>query len=232
MNDDPISRIEAALAAGPTSGEWDADFASAMRNGSPAVVEYFVRRDGEDISIAADIVDPETGLPSQANAAFIAACNTVAIRALLDRLKDLEMNGSQAVRWAPSSAHWSSELRRLFGADARDGIGALEQRLRDAEGECERLRAELAEAKRDADRHRWLGHDLPSLDRLDAAIERALAEVDRLRTENERLRESLRGLLAVTSSRAPGAGLIAGAEERHAAAIKQARAAQENTDAR
>jgi hypothetical protein len=55
--------------------------------------------------------------------------------------------------------------------------------------ETNRLRAELAEAKRDAERHRWLGHDLPSLDRLEAAIERALAEVDRLRTENERLRE-------------------------------------------
>ena len=55
--------------------------------------------------------------------------------------------------------------------------------------DLERAQAALAEAKRDADRHRWLGHDLPSLDRLDAAIERVLAEVDRLRTENERLRE-------------------------------------------
>jgi hypothetical protein len=155
MTDDPISRIEAALEAGPTPGEWDADFASGMRNGSPAVVEYFVRLDGEDISIAADIVDPETGLPSAVNADYIAACNPAAIRTLLDRLKDLEMNGSQAARWAPSSAHWSSELRRLFGADARDGIGALEQLLRDAEAEIERLRAELAEAERENERLRW-----------------------------------------------------------------------------
>lgn len=143
MTDDPISRIEAALEAGPTSGEWDADFASAMRNGAPAVVEYFVRRDGEDISIAADIVDPETGLPSQANADYIAACNPTALRTMLDRLKDIEQNGAQAVRWAPSSAHWSSELRRLFGADARDGISALEQQLRDAKAENERLRDAL-----------------------------------------------------------------------------------------
>jgi hypothetical protein len=89
-NDDTISRIEAALAAGPTCGEWEADFASAMRNGEHVVVEYFVRRDGEDISIAADIVDPETGLPSEANARFIAACNPAALRALLDQLKAAE----------------------------------------------------------------------------------------------------------------------------------------------
>ncbi len=50
--------------------------------------------------------------------------------------------------------------------------------------------------------------------------------------EAQRLRESLRGLLAVTSSKAPGTGLIVGAEDRHAAAIKQAREALENTDAR
>lgn len=61
------------------------------------------------------------------------------------------------------------------------------------------------------------------------------ALLDRLKAaeaEAQRLRESLRGLLAVTSSKAPGTGLIVGAEDRHAAAIKQARAALENTDAR
>ncbi len=55
--------------------------------------------------------------------------------------------------------------------------------------------------------------------------------LDRLKAaeaETQRLRESLRGLLAVTSSKATGTGLIVGAEDRHAAAIKQARAALEN----
>lgn len=88
---DKYQRLRAALAAGPTPGEWDHDFASAMRNGSPAVVEYFVRRDGEDISIAADIVDPESGLPSSANAAYIAAASPEIIDALLaerDALRD------------------------------------------------------------------------------------------------------------------------------------------------
>lgn len=54
------------------------------------------------------------------------------IAALLDRLDDFEKNGAQAVRWAPSSAHWSNELRRLFGPSARDGIESLEAKFRDA----------------------------------------------------------------------------------------------------
>lgn len=65
----------------------------------------------------------------------------------------------------------------------------------------------------------------------DEALE-VLRELVAAEAETQRLRESLRGLLAVTSSKAPGTGLIVGAEDRHAAAIKQARAALENTDAR
>lgn len=104
---DPIDRIREALAAGPTPGDWDADFASAMRNGSPAVVEYFVRRDGDDISIAADIVNPSSGTPSSVNANYIAACSPDAIRALLDRLDAAE-----------------AENERLWkDAERRDGIG-------------------------------------------------------------------------------------------------------------
>lgn len=39
-----------------------------------------------------------------------------------------------AVQYAPSSAYWSERLKHHFGADARKGIDALEQRLRDAQG--------------------------------------------------------------------------------------------------
>ena len=37
---------------------------------------------------------------------------------------------AQAVRFAPSSAHWSEELKRLCGPDARDGITAAEKNAR------------------------------------------------------------------------------------------------------
>ena len=59
---------------------------------------------------------------------------------------DLLENGKQAVRWAPSSAHWSNELKRLFGEDAREGINVLESRLRDTQTERDALRELLREA--------------------------------------------------------------------------------------
>ena len=54
-------------------------------------------------------------------------------------LADYKENGLMAVRYASSSAHWSNELRRLFGPDAREGIDLLEKRLREAEGRIEYL---------------------------------------------------------------------------------------------
>lgn len=124
---DPIDRIREALAAGPTPGDWDADFASAMRNGSPAVVEYFVRRDGDDISIAADIVNPSSGTPSSVNANYIAACSPDAIRALLDRLDAAERErDSKAAELANLQVAFSDW--KVFHSTAR--LEAENERLR------------------------------------------------------------------------------------------------------
>jgi hypothetical protein len=64
---------------------------------------------------------------------------------LLARITELEVKlaeGAQAVRWAPSSAYWSNELRLIFGPKAREGIDTLEARLRKAQDAAE---AKLAE---------------------------------------------------------------------------------------
>jgi hypothetical protein len=74
-----------------TPGPWYHDFASAMKNGSPQVVEYFVRRDGDNVSIAADIVNPETCAPSEYNARLIAAAPD-----LLEALQDLLHQAEQS----------------------------------------------------------------------------------------------------------------------------------------
>lgn len=52
-----------------TPGPWEVATAIVARE----VVEYFIRRPGDDIAIASDIIDPETERPSAAIAALIAA---------------------------------------------------------------------------------------------------------------------------------------------------------------
>ena len=79
-----------------------------------------------------------------------------AMEALRAEVEDYRENGAAAVRFAPGSAHWSNELRRLFGDDARKGIDILELRLRDAQSEIERLRAERDALALDAARMREL----------------------------------------------------------------------------
>ena len=68
------------------------------------------------------------------------------IEALRAEVKDYRTNGAAAVRFAPSSAHWSEELRRLFGDDARTGIEVLESRHRQELARAARLEEALQEA--------------------------------------------------------------------------------------
>lgn len=118
---DRYEKIRKALEMGPTPGDWDADFASAMRNGSPAVVEYFVRRDGDDISIAADIVNPSSGLPSAVNANYIAACDPDTIRELLEERDALREVLQVLVNWTPSA-----DTYRRLGFDPETPMRAHE----------------------------------------------------------------------------------------------------------
>lgn len=56
-----------------------------------------------------------------------------------------------AVRFAPSSAHWSERLKEFFGPDAREGIDALERQLREAHAMLDRqpkLRADASALRR------------------------------------------------------------------------------------
>lgn len=66
-----------------TPGPWFIDVATDENER----IELFVRRDGDAISIAGDITDPETGLPGKDNARLIAAAPD-----LLESLKALTTN--------------------------------------------------------------------------------------------------------------------------------------------
>lgn len=134
MTNDIIRRLREAIAAGPTPGYWDADFASAMRNGSPAVVEYFVRRDGDDISIAADIVDPSSGLPSAVNANYIAAASPDNIAALLGRLDKAERERDALSAKAANARQLATAVCNALGvAIMHDAPNAIDLLREDAE---------------------------------------------------------------------------------------------------
>lgn len=68
------------------------------------------------------------------------------VERLQAELGDYRTNGASAVRFAPNSAHWSNELKRLFGEDARTGIGVLEKWHCDSQARAERADALLREA--------------------------------------------------------------------------------------
>lgn len=56
-----------------TPGPWESAHGGVGDAGGFRITEQFVMRPCDDVSIAADIVDPETGEPSLANARLIAA---------------------------------------------------------------------------------------------------------------------------------------------------------------
>lgn len=76
---------------------------------------------------------------ARACVAHATAAKDAEIEALRAEVKDYRTNGAAAVRFAPSSAHWSEDLRRLFGDDARTGIEVLESRHRQELARAERL---------------------------------------------------------------------------------------------
>jgi hypothetical protein len=67
-----------------TPRPWEVAHAGCgLRDGTFEITEYFVRRPGDNVSIAADIIDPATGEPSEEYALLIAAAPM-----LLEALQD------------------------------------------------------------------------------------------------------------------------------------------------
>lgn len=148
--------IREALQAGPTPGPWGYETASMGPLDSMLVVEHFVRRDGDDISIAANIVDPQSGSPSEANAAYIAACSPDRIERVLAELERLRAEleterirlaacGVVAMANTPESASKAREMRPEYRSASLDDVErAVDEQMR-LRSENERLRAALDE---------------------------------------------------------------------------------------
>ena len=69
----------------------------------------------------------------------LAAVDTYIYAAIEAERASITEDMKSAVRWAPSSAHWSERLREFFGPDAREGITALERQLREAQALARRV---------------------------------------------------------------------------------------------
>jgi len=80
-----LAEIE-ALAKGVTPGPWEPASGATYEDGKPVITDWFVRRPDDDVAIAADILDPETIKPSEANAKFIARART-AVPGLLAHIR-------------------------------------------------------------------------------------------------------------------------------------------------
>lgn len=85
MNIEELKRLAEAATPGP----WEYDHGCIADNGKAIISEYFVRLDGDDVSIAANIIDPESCRPSKSNAAYIAAANPSAVLELIRQRDEL-----------------------------------------------------------------------------------------------------------------------------------------------
>jgi len=97
MNIEELKRLAEAATPGP----WEYDHGCIADNGKAIISEYFVRLDGDDVSIAADIIDPESCRPSKSNAAYIAAANPAAVLELIaeiDRLRKANDRAQAEIR--------------------------------------------------------------------------------------------------------------------------------------
>lgn len=99
------------------------------------VDEYFIRRPEDDVAVAADVIDPETGSPSESNARRLVACwnacQNIATDAIesgsldlfqlqLDRMVLTQQRDellSIARRWAAIDAQWHPDRYEIEKAE-------------------------------------------------------------------------------------------------------------------
>ena len=93
--------------------------------------EYAMNLPKEALIVSIELLNEETGeLNGEIDELRAALAERDAkLAALEEDVVTEEMK--MAVRWAPSSAYWSTVLVNHFGQDARDGINSLEKQLRE-----------------------------------------------------------------------------------------------------
>lgn len=100
--------------SGYTKGKWIVRHASYGRGGEVIMDELYVARDGDSMSIAADIIDPETGEFSMENARLIAAAPDLlaALKMMRDEFRALDLPyGSDAYAAAISAINKAESMK-------------------------------------------------------------------------------------------------------------------------
>jgi hypothetical protein len=168
-----LAEIE-ALAKGVTPGPWEPASGATYEDGKPVITEWFVRRPDDDVAIAADILDPETIKPSEANAKFIARART-AVPGLLAHIRAQD-----------------AELARLL--DEREEPYRILADIRDA----------LLGQPGDPLCDRWLGATVGDAGEIPGLAQDRQAERDTLVAANARLRDALAALVDAEAHGTPG----------------------------
>lgn len=135
-----IGRTEVTCAACDGVGYWhgeesgygdiDCDACGGTGKQTPADTEAVARALCESVAKRSDRTAGE--LWTEYRSEFMDDAKAALLAAQSGQRAGITDDMRAAVRFAPSSAHWSQKLVEFFGPDAREGINALEKQLRDA----------------------------------------------------------------------------------------------------
>jgi hypothetical protein len=117
-----IEAIKEALKAGPTEGPWEIQ----PQGGSESIFEVMV--DGYYVATTHDGVKSQCN--AEENAAFIAACNPTAIRALIERLEAAEKKDQSGIQVGDYFTHKRTGARFVCRSVTRHDHDGAFQSLR------------------------------------------------------------------------------------------------------
>lgn len=122
-----------------TSGPLEFSSAGHGSNGGITVDEYFIRRPEDDVAVAAEIIDPETGAPSESNARRLVACWNACQNITTDAIETGSLDLFQL------------QLDRMMLTQQRDELLSIAKRWAaiDAQWHPDRYESEKAELLRD-----------------------------------------------------------------------------------
>lgn len=118
MSDDRIISADEArqFIIGATEGPWEVGVASMWKQGVRVETEMFVRRPGDNVAIAAQVIDPRTEEISESNARLLAAAPDLAasVIALHERLATLDAEVARGIAERETLRRERDEARAII----------------------------------------------------------------------------------------------------------------------